>query len=132
MTLIDTNVLVDIWSKDPLWFDWASGEFASAISRGAVVINPVIYAELSWGFQSESDLDSAIGGASLTLVDLPCGTGWSASCAFKKYRQRGGTKTSPLADFFIGAHAEAIGVPILTRDVGGYRSYFPSVQLICP
>ena len=132
MTLIDTNILIDIWTQDPNWYQWSSGEFGNCLAAGEVAINPEIAAELSLGFSSETDFQSALALANLIRLDLPFGASFRAGEAYKIYRKRGGRKTSTLPDFFIGAHAELSGIPILTRNPSGFQTYFPRVALISP
>lgn len=132
MTLVDTNILIDIWSKDPKWFKWSSQAFAKCLAEGDVAVNPIICAELSLGFPSQKALDQALAAASLVRLDLPSDAAFLAGQAFNMYRKRGGKKASTLPDFFIGAHAAVAGLPILTRDATGYRTYFPTVTLVSP
>lgn len=132
MTLVDTNILIDIWSRDSKWFQWSSTEYAKCLEAGDVAINPIICAELSLGFSTELALANALSAANLIKLDLPFGASFEAGKAFQNYRKRGGIKPSTLPDFFIGAHAEIAGIPILTRDPSGFQSYFPNVKLICP
>ena len=132
MTLIDTNILIDIWSKDPDWYQWSSSEFARCLVAGDVAVNPIICAELSLGFSTENDLDNALSAASLIKLDWPVSASFQAGEAYKTYRKRRGVKSSTLPDFFIGAHASVEGMPILTRFPSRYQSYFPGVALICP
>ena len=130
--LVDSNVILDIAIADSPWRDWS----ASALSRGAehrsLIINPVIYAEVSVGFLEIADVDALVDEAGLTREDLPWGAAFLAGKAFKRYRRGGGERRSPLPDFFIGAHAAVRRYTLLTRDARRYRTYFPSVDLICP
>ena len=132
MTLVDSNILIDIWTEDPNWFEWSSAEYAKCLSVGVVAINPIIYSELSLGFPSEAELDSAIYTARIDRIPLPFKAAFSAGRAFLEYRKRGGVKTAPLPDFYIGAHAQHSGIPLLTRDPSGYQSYFPGLEMITP
>ncbi len=132
MTLVDTNVVLDIWTQDPKWLSWSSQAFQQVLTSGQAVINPVIAAELSWGFSNEADFESALLRSNIVKYDLPCQTAFLAGQAYQLYKKRGGIKGRVLADFFIGAHADFLGIPIVTRDPSGYRSYFPNVTLICP
>lgn len=128
--LVDTNVISDIAHGGSEWTEW-SIEMMS-LHTGEMRINPIIYAELSCRAESPLELDDALVGLGLEYLEIPRDALFHAAQAFLLYRKRGGNKTSPLPDFFIGAHAAALGIPILTRDVARYRSYFPSVELICP
>lgn len=132
MVLVDTNVLLDVATRDPLWFAWSSSQLAPLINAGSAAINLIIYSELAPGFASEQELDNTLlPPASFHRLPLPYAAAFPADRAFVSYRKAGGTKTSPLPDFFIGAHAEVEGHTILTRDAARYRSYFPNVKLIC-
>ena len=97
-----------------------------------LVINPIVYTELCYAAAGMEEVESVVGMLGLIYKDIPKEALFMTSQAFRMYRSRGGTKTAPLADFFIGAHAKASGFPILTRDVERYRAYFPEVKLICP
>ena len=130
--LLDANVLLDIATADPAWLAWSEGQFRAAAAQGPILINPIIYAELAPAFATQSDLDRWLDPAVFVRCPLPYAAGWSAAQAFVKYRRAGGTKTSPLPDFYIGAHAEAEGLTLVTRDAARYRTYFPSVTLITP
>ncbi|MCF6313260.1 MAG: type II toxin-antitoxin system VapC family toxin [Verrucomicrobiales bacterium] len=132
MTLIDSNILIDIWTQDPTWKQWSSDAFAKCLADGDVGINPVIYSEISLGFATESDVEAAVKMAGLTKLQLPFSAAFSAGRAFQLYRKRGGTRTSTLPDFLIGAHSEVANISLLTRDPSGYRSYFPNITLISP
>ncbi|MEM7697891.1 MAG: type II toxin-antitoxin system VapC family toxin [Verrucomicrobiota bacterium] len=128
--LIDTNVISDVIHADPLWEEWALARIAA--NYGDLVINPVIYAELSCRAESVEALDAILEPFELDYFEIPKQALFLAAQAFLKYRKRGGTKSSPLPDFFIGAHAAALEVPLLTRDVARYQTYFPEVELIAP
>ena len=130
--LVDTNVLVDVLENDPDWADWSIGQLRAQAQIHRLVINPVIYAELSLTFSSVEALDDALAQMQIALIEIPRTVLFLAGKAFVKYRRQGGTKTNVLADFFIGAHAAAAKLPVLTRDVARYASYFPTVQLVAP
>lgn len=132
MILFDTNVLLDIATADPVWLPWSENEFRTAAARGPIPINPIIYAELAPAFATAADLDQWLDPAVFLRLALPYAAGWLAAQAFLKYRQSGGTKASPLPDFYIGAHAEVEGHALVTRDPARYRTYFPNVALIAP
>jgi predicted nucleic acid-binding protein len=132
MILFDTNVLLDIATADPVWLPWSENEFRSAAAQGLIPINPIIYAELAPAFANAADLDRWLDPAVFQRLSLPYAAGWVAAQAFLKYRRSGGTKTSPLPDFYIGAHAEVEGHTLVTRDAARYRAYFPNVSLIAP
>lgn len=133
MVLVDTHVLLDIATQDAVWFDWSSGQLASLINSRQAAINPVIYAELAPLYQNERDLDlNLVPPSDFRRLSLPYSAGFPAARAFQSYRKSGGQRIAPLPDFFIGAHAEAEGLVLLTRDPTRYTTYFPKVKLICP
>jgi predicted nucleic acid-binding protein len=132
MNLFDTNVLLDIATADPAWLPWSESEFRTAAAQGPILINPIIYAELAPAFASSADLDQWLDPAVFQRLPLPYPAGWLAAQAFLRYRHNGGAKTSPLPDFYIGAHAEVEGYTLVTRDPARYRTYFPNVTLIAP
>lgn len=130
--LLDTNVLLDIATADPVWLAWSEGEFRKAAAQGPIPINPIIYAELAPAFVAQPDLDRWLDPAIFQRLPLPYDAGWLAAQAFLKYRRTGGAKTSPLPDFYIGAHAEIEGLTLVTRDAARFRTYFPNVPIIAP
>jgi predicted nucleic acid-binding protein len=130
--LIDTNVLFDLITNDPIWADWSLRQIDMQALHDRLVINPVVYAELSISFDRFEEVDAFLGGAGIEVDEIPRAALFLAGKAFQIYRARGGTKTGVLSDFFIGAHAMIEGVGLLTRDVGRYRSYFPTITLITP
>ena len=132
MNLFDTNVLLDIATADPVWLGWSEKQFRLAATQGLILINPIIYAELAPAFASAADLDRWLDPAVFLRLPLPYAAGWSAAQAFLQYRRSGGTKTSPLPDFYIGAHAEIERHTLITRDAARYRTYFPNIQIIAP
>ncbi len=127
--LVDSNIIIDIVRRDPVWVDWSVDTLSQFKDAR---INPIIYAELCYQQTSPDDVDDMLETIELGYSELPREALFLASQAFRKYRETGGTKTSPLADFFIGAHAAALGVPIITRDPTRYRNYFPMITLITP
>jgi predicted nucleic acid-binding protein len=132
MTLVDTNVLLDIATDDPAWADWSLRELESAALRGPLIINDVIYAELSVRFSAIETLDAFVADAGLAHEQAPHAALFLAAKAFQKYRAARGPRTGVLPDFFIGAHAAVAELPLLTRDPARYRTYFPTVQLVAP
>jgi predicted nucleic acid-binding protein len=132
LILVDTNVLIDIAQDDPVWADWSVSQLRAASLIGPLVINDVIYAELSVDYDDQSRLDDFVARAGLRRQRIPDQALFLAGKAFLRYRGAGGTRPNVLADFFIGAHAAVTGMPLLTRDVRRYRSYFPTVALIAP
>ena len=132
MTFVDSNVLIDILSHDPTWSDWSFRTLVRCSGSGPVLISEVIYAEISVYVGSEAELESIIDDLEVTMVRIPKPALFSAGKAYLKYRRAGGIRTGVLPDFFIGAHAQVTGLPILTRDPRRYRAYFPDVELIAP
>lgn len=132
MTLVDTNVLIDVLSNDPLWRPWSVDMLAQRFDLGALIVTDATYAELSPQFASYRSLDAAMIELNVVLERIPREALFIAGGTFARYRSQGGVRTNVLADFFIGAHAQVIGCPVLTRDVRRYRRYFPGVALIAP
>ena len=132
MLLVDTNVILDVISNDPQWAAWSQAQLDAASLKSTLVINPVIYAELSIAYARIEELESMIERAGFRLDPIPREALFLAGRVFLQYRKRRGSKTGVLPDFFIGAHAAIAGIPLLTRDVGRYATYFPSLKLISP
>ncbi|TMH28692.1 MAG: type II toxin-antitoxin system VapC family toxin [Betaproteobacteria bacterium] len=132
MLLVDTNVLVDVLEDDRDWAEWSIGQLRAQSQVHELVINLVIYAELSLAFETVEALDAVVDQMRLTLAEVPRPALFLAGKAFLQYRRSGGRKSNVLPDFFIGAHAAASRCPLLTRDVQRYRTYFPTVELIAP
>jgi predicted nucleic acid-binding protein len=130
--LVDSNVLLDVATDDPVWSGWSSSTLARTADESILVINALIYAEVSIGFQSIEVLEEALPATHYRREDLPYDAAFLAGKAFLRYRQRGGTRRSPLPDFYIGAHAAVAGYRLLTRDATRYRTYFPKLELIAP
>ncbi len=131
-TLVDTNVLIDVFAKDPRWFAWSSRMLAEAVDHGALVVNQIAYAEIGSSYSDQGTLDAILSEQAFRLEDLPWEAAFLAGQAYVAYRRRGGAKTAPLPDFFIGAHAAARGYRLLTRDRGHYATYFPTLDIISP
>ena len=132
MILVDTNVLIDVLDNDPVWADWSIQQLRAQSQAHDLVINPIIYAELSQTFSTFEALDEVVTELGLLMQEVPRPALFLAGKAFVRYRKVGGGKNNVLADFFIGAHAAVNGLPLLTRDAKRYRSYFPSVALVVP
>jgi predicted nucleic acid-binding protein len=132
VTLVDSSVILDILTDDPAWAQWSADALGRAQDDGLLTINPIVYAEISTGFERIEDLDSAVPAADFEREPLPYQAGFVAAKAFLTYRQRGGQRRSPLPDFYIGAHAAVRRYRLLTRDSARYRTYFPSVELVAP
>lgn len=131
-TLVDSNVLLDVATEDPTWYVWSARTLASATNQGRLIINPIIYAEVSIGFPTIEGLNEALPPDVFEREPLPYEAGFLAGKAFLEYRRRGGTRILPLPDFYIGAHAAISGHQLLTRDAQRYRTYFPTVPLLSP
>jgi predicted nucleic acid-binding protein len=132
VTLIDTNILLDLFTDDPVWAEWSIRQLNAALVKGPLTINSVVYAELSVRFERIEDLNAVLDEAAISMVDIPRSALFLAGKVFQKYRAAGGSRSGVLPDFFIGAHAAVVGMPLLTRDVQRYRAYFPSVTLLAP
>jgi predicted nucleic acid-binding protein len=130
--LVDANVLLDVMTEDERWLAWSAEALAEAADRFRLVINPVIYAEVSIRYSRIEALDAALPKAMFDREAIPYEAAFLAGKAFLAYRRRSGTKRSPLPDFFIGAHAAVAGYSLMTRDAARYRSYFPKLRLIAP
>lgn len=130
--LVDSNVLLDLLEEDPNWFDWSSRNLQQAADNSSLIINPVIYAEVSIGFQRIEELEAALRPDIFLRRPIPWEAAFLAGKCFLRYRKAGGSRRSPLPDFFIGAHAAVEGLTLLTRDASRYRSYFPTLSLISP
>lgn len=132
MFLVDTNVLLDVVTDDATWRLWSEQAICDALHAGTIGINPIIYAETSVAFADTDTLDSHLDTLMLARLPLPYGAAFRAGRAYLQYRRAGGTRSSTLPDFYIGAHAETEGLTLLTRDFGRYRTYFPSLKLVTP
>ncbi len=130
--LVDSNVLLDVATSDPTWGDWSAEALERSADSASLVINPLVYAEVSIGFDAIEDLERALPVDLYRREALPYEAGFLAGKCFLRYRRAGGQKRSPLPDFYIGAHAAVAGYRLLTRDATRYRSYFPNLALIAP
>jgi predicted nucleic acid-binding protein len=130
--LVDSNVLLDLLTEDARWFSWSAAAVEKAADVFRLVINPIIYAEVSIRFDRIEDLEAALPMATFERESIPYEAAFLAGKSFVAYRRRGGLKRSPLPDFFIGAHAAVAGYQLLTRDDAPYRTYYPSLKLIAP
>lgn len=129
---MDSNVLLDLLTEDSHWFDWSSSAVEEAGNQGRLALNPIVYAEVSVGFARIEDLELALPSQFFERLALPWEAAFLAGKCFQQYRRRGGEKSVPLPDFYIGAHAAVAGLRLLTRDPRRYRSYFPRLELIAP
>jgi hypothetical protein len=132
MTLVDSNVLLDVLTDGQLWGDWSQAQLEQASANGPLLVNDVIYAEVAARYPSVDVVGSVLRDLGVDLVTIPRSALFLAGKACLRYRAAGGIRNGVLADFFIGAHAAAEQLPLLTRDVRRYRSYFPTVELIAP
>ena len=131
-TMVDSCVLLDIFTEDPAWFDWSSKALADATETGPIIINPIIYAEISAGFVKIEELEAALPSGLIEFRPISREAAFLAGKCFVQYRRRGGTRTSPLPDFLIGAHAAVENIPLITRDAARFRGNYPSIELIHP
>jgi predicted nucleic acid-binding protein len=131
-TLVDSNVIFDILSDDEEWIDWSAAMLADAANDGPLYINPIIFAEVSVRYDRVEDVEAALPEDYFVRAPLPWDAGFLASKCFAAYRKRGGTRRSPLPDFYIGAHAAVAGLTLLTRDPKRYATYLPGLSLRCP
>jgi predicted nucleic acid-binding protein len=132
MTLVDTNVIADALTPNSEWQDWSIARLDECRRHDALATNEIVFAELSARLSSESDVHSVLAQLAISFERIPTAALFAAGQVFRRYRAAGGSRTSVLPDFFIGAHAQVARVPILTRDVRPYRRYFPNVTLIAP
>jgi predicted nucleic acid-binding protein len=130
--LVDSNVILDVFTEDPAWFGWSSSRLAEVGDASLLVVNPITYGEVSIRFERIEDLDDALPADVFHREALPWEAAFLAAKAFVRYRRRGGRRRSPLPDFYVGAHAAVRGYRLITRDPRWYRTYFPSVTLIAP
>ena len=130
--LVDSNVLLDIATNDPKWSDWSENALAECAEHSTLVINPIIYAEVSVGYSTIESLDAALPRTVYQREQLPWEAGFLAGKCFLAYRRRGGPRQTPLPDFYIGAHAAVAELALLTRDSMRYKTYFPKVEIVSP
>lgn len=130
--LVDANVILDIFLDDPVWANWSEMTLNQYENSHKLLINPIIYTEVSIGFQRIEEVEEAIARAGFQMQEIPKESLFLAGKVFLQYRRNMGTKLSPLPDFFIGAHAAVVGMDLITRDIARYRTYFPTVNLISP
>ena len=131
-TLVDSNILLDVLTEDPEWFAWSSAALEKQAERSLLVIDPIIYAEVSIRFERIEDFEEALPASMFRRDPLPWEAAFLAGKCFASYRRRGGMKQSPLPDFYIGAHAAVTGMTLMTRDRGRYHTYFPSLEVVAP
>ena len=132
MVLVDTNVLVDVLQDDAQWAEWSIAQLRAQATIHELLINPLVYAELSLSFSTLESLDRVVATMELTVREIPRPALFLAGKAYLQYRRRGGSKAQVLPDFFIGAHAAVEGWPLLTRDASRFRTYFPNLEVVAP
>jgi hypothetical protein len=130
VTLVDSSVILDVVTDDEAWGEWSASMLTRAAHEGRLVINPLIYAEVSCGFDRIEALDDALPPSYFVREPLPWPAAFLAAKAFLAYRRRGGVRRAPLPDFYIGAHAALSGYTLLTRDARRYRTYFPALRVL--
>ena len=130
--LVDANVLLDVLTDDPHWYEWSAAQLDACAAKAELCINPIIYAEVSIGFARIEQIDEALPHDTFARLELPWDAAFLAGKAFLQYRRASGSRTSPLPDFYIGAHAAVEGMALLTRDAKRYRTYYPKLEIICP
>lgn len=131
--LVDSNVWIDLFVQHPRWYAWTPSAMAAVFAAGdQPALNQIIYTELCAGYSTRSELDRVLERIGHVRLNLPWECAALTSAAYQAYRNGGSSKTSPMPDFYIGAHAQVSGLRLLTRDAGRYRAYFPQVELICP
>jgi predicted nucleic acid-binding protein len=131
-TLVDSNVLLDLFTKDPQWSAWSRARLAESLDRGPVLVNQVVYGEVAYRFSTIEALDEVLTPDRFVRGNLPWAAAFLAATCYRDYRRRGGRRASILPDFFIGAHAAVLGLQLRTRDGARYRTYFPTVNVIAP
>lgn len=131
MTFVDSCILIDIFNDDAKWKSWSVNQVSQALPHG-LCINAVVYAEVSGSFATQQDVSAAIKRGRLDIKDIPMEAAYLVADAFKRYRQNKGQSKTALPDFFIGAHAQILSCPLLTRDPQRFATYFPDVELITP
>lgn len=132
MILVDTNIVIDIATKDPYWADWSAQQLELAAGRDDIAINDIVYTELAAGYRRVDELDGVLRLLTLEREEIPKFALFLAGQAFRRYRRQSGRKEGVLSDFFVGAHAVVGGAQVLTRDARRIRAYFPSVPVIAP
>ncbi len=130
--LVDSNILLDIITDDPVWYDWSLSQLDSATFLGSLYINDVVYTEISVRYNKIEHLDNMLAETGISILSIPRPALFLAGKVFVQYRKAGGTRTGVLPDFFIGAHAAVSNLSVLTRDTKRFQSYFKSIKLISP
>jgi len=132
ITLVDSNVLLDVITEDPEWMDWSAAALTERANMSRIAINPIVYGEVAARFARIEELEVALPPNYYARLPLPWEAAYLAGQCYVKYRRRGGARRSPLPDFYIGAHAAIEGLTLLTRDARRYRTYFPALRIVAP
>ena len=130
--IVDSNVILDLFLDDPNWADWSESALAHYSDHTTLYINTIIYAEVSVGFKKIEELESALHKGGFQMLEIPKEALFLAGKAYLKYKRGKGINKSALPDFFIGAQAAVLDLDLITRDAGRYKTYFPTVRIICP
>jgi predicted nucleic acid-binding protein len=130
--LVDSNIILDIVTEDHRWFEWSSGTLSRLAENHTLAVNPIIYAEVSIGFERIEEVEAVMSPDYFRRLPLPWEAVFLAGKCFQQYRRKGGKRRSPLPDFYIGAHAAVAGMALLTRDRARYQTYFPKLKVIGP
>lgn len=130
--LVDSNIILDIFLDDPKWADWSITALVDTSHNSTLYINQIVYTEVSIGFKKIEELESALHAGGFRMLEIPKEALFLAGKAYLHYRRSKGTKKSPLPDFYIGAHAAVLGMDLISRDSGRYKTYFPTINIICP
>lgn len=131
-TMVDSCIYLDVFTRDPVWSEWSANAMADAADRGTIVLNSAIYAEISVRFDRIEQIEAILPADTYVYHEIPREAAFLAGKCFLRYRRRGGTRTAPLPNFFIGAHAAVAGIPLVTRDPARFREYFPALRLVAP
>lgn len=132
MMLVDANVLLDIWDRDPAWYSWSIGQLRRQSLLHELAINTIVYSEISVSFETAASLDKKLDELRVSVLGIPRQAAFLAGKAYRHYRRRGGAKSNVLSDFFIGSHAAVLGCALITRDTRYYAAYFPTIRLLAP
>lgn len=130
--MIDSCVLLDIFNDDECWYAWSSNILFKMSKEYKLVINTVIFTEISFNFNTCAQLEKTLLQLDIQTLDIPLEAAFNVSRIFKKYRANKGSKKAPMPDFYIGAHASYLGVPLITRDTARFKTYQPNIKLISP
>jgi predicted nucleic acid-binding protein len=130
-TVVDSSVLLDVFTEDPNWLPWSQAELTAAAQRGTLVLNAIVVAEIAPRFSRIEALGQALPSMAI-IEEIPLAASFLAGHAHRIYRQAGGSREAILPDFLIGAHAAVTGRPLLTRDPRRIAAHIPGTTLIAP